>query len=151
MKFTLNNLYQRQRGFTLIEVMIALVILTVGLLGLASLQMSAIKGNHLSDNITSALTLAEDKMEELLGLDYDNNDLKDIFEENNNHLGVIDYGSVDKEEHNINEAGKANSGHFRRIWNVADDMPIEGNKTIKVIVTWDNDNHQVSLTSVKRR
>ena len=151
MNYRLNSYCPGQKGFTIIEVMIALVILAVGLLSVASLQMNAIKGNYLSDNITSALTLAEDKMEELLGLDYDNAELQDLFEGNNDDLGIIESGWIDKEEININESGKVNAGHFRRIWNIADNMPIENNKTIKVIVTWDNDQHQVSLTSVKRR
>lgn len=151
MNFTLKSICLCQKGFTIIEVMIALVILVVGLLSVAFLQVNAIKGNRLSDNITIALTLAEDKMEELLGLDYDNTELQDLREENNNDLTIIETGWIDKEELNINETGRPNSGHFRRIWNIADNMPIENNKTIKVIVTWDNDNHQVSLTSVKRK
>ena len=151
MNLTLKSLCPGQKGFTIIEVIIALVILAVGILGVASLQVSAIKGNQLSDNITSALTLAEDKMEELLGLEYDNTELQVLFDANNDDLSIIETGLIDNEELNINEAGKPDSGHFRRIWNIADDMPIENNKTIKVIVTWDNDRHQVSLTSVKRK
>ena len=146
-----NTLCSGKKGFTMIEVMIALVILAVGLLGVASLQVSAIKGNNLSDNITSALTLAEDKMEELLGLDYDNPELKDLVKTNNDDLDIIDSEMIDREELNINESGKANSGHFRRIWNIADNIPVENNKTIKVIVTWDKNSHRVSLTSVKRK
>jgi type IV pilus assembly protein PilV len=57
-------------SFTVIEVLIAITILAIGLLGIASMQMNAIRGNSLSDIITCALALAEDKMEELMGLDY---------------------------------------------------------------------------------
>jgi len=35
-----------QRGFTLVEVMVALVIFSVGLLGLAGLQMAGMQSNH---------------------------------------------------------------------------------------------------------
>ncbi|HEY5673447.1 MAG TPA: type IV pilus modification protein PilV [Malonomonas sp.] len=35
-----------QRGFTLIEVLVALLILSVGLLGVAGMQISGMKGNH---------------------------------------------------------------------------------------------------------
>lgn len=140
-----------QKGFTMIEITIALVILVVGLLGIASMQVSAIKGNYLSNNITCALTLTEDKMEELLGLDYNNPELEDVFVGNNDDLSRIEPGWVDNQELNIDETGQTNSGHFRRIWNIADNTPLEDNKTIKVIVTWDNDRHQVILTSVKRK
>lgn len=138
-----------QGGFTVIEVMIAITILAIGLLGIASMQMNAIRGNSLSDNITCALALAEDKMEELMGLDYFDPALEDILF--NNNLAGISEGLVDKQEQRIDEAGKLNAGHFRRVWNITDDTPIQDNKTITVIVLWDNNNHQVSLTSVKRR
>ncbi|MCJ7663966.1 MAG: type IV pilus modification protein PilV [Desulfobacterales bacterium] len=54
-----------QRGFTLLEVMIALVILAVGLLGLASLQIMAIKGNSYGQQMTVASTLAQNQLEQL--------------------------------------------------------------------------------------
>lgn len=146
-----NTLCAEQKGFTIIEVMIAVAILSVGLLGIASMQMSAIRGNNLSDNITCALALAEDKMEELLGMNYGNHDLEDIVTANNDDLSRIDPGWIDRQELNIDETGKTNAGQFRRIWNIADNKPIENNKTITVIVLWDNDSHQVSLTSVKRK
>ena len=52
-------------GFTLIEVLIAIVILSVGLLGMASLTVGIIKGNQFSNQLTTATTLAQDKMEDL--------------------------------------------------------------------------------------
>ncbi|MBN1907901.1 MAG: prepilin-type N-terminal cleavage/methylation domain-containing protein [Deltaproteobacteria bacterium] len=140
-----------QGGFTVIEVMIAITILAIGLLGVASMQMNAIRGNSLSDNITCALALAEDKMEELMGLDYSDPALEDAIYENNNDLTGVAKGQVDKQEALIDEAGKLNAGHFRRVWNIAEDTPIDDNKTVTVIVLWDNDKHQVLLTSVKRK
>ena len=50
-------------GFTLIEVLIAMVILSVGLLGMAALITGIIKSNKVSNRITTATTLAQDKME----------------------------------------------------------------------------------------
>ncbi len=138
-------------GFTVIEVMIAITILSIGLLGIASMQINAIRGNSLSDNITCALALAEDKMEELMGRDYSDPALEDIVIKNNDDLTNIAREWIDKQEPLIDEAGKLDAGHFRRVWNIADDTPIESNKTVTVIVLWDNDKHQVSLTSVKRK
>ena len=138
-------------GFTLVEVMVALIILSIGILSIASIQISAIRGNNLSDKITSAFTLAEDKMERLLGMDYNDPELRDLVPGNNGDLNGIDPGRIDSQELNIDESGKVNAGKFRRIWNIADNRPIENNKTITVIVTWDNDRHRVSLTSVKRK
>lgn len=142
--------YFDQKGFTLIEVTIALVILVVGILAVASMQMNTIKSNNLSDNITSALILAEGKMEDLLGMDYNSPDLEDVFPGNNDDLERTEPGWIDKQELNIDENGTANSGHFRRVWNVADNRPVEDNKTISVIVLW-GDAHKVSLTTIKRK
>jgi type IV pilus assembly protein PilV len=54
-----------QGGFTLLEVMIALVVLAIGLLGLASLQIMAIKGNSYGQQMTVASTLAQSQLEQL--------------------------------------------------------------------------------------
>ena len=59
-------------GFTLIEVMVTLVILSVAILALAKLQISAIRGNILSQNMTTAVALAEKKIEELKTTPYAN-------------------------------------------------------------------------------
>ena len=53
------------RGFTLLEVMITAVILAIGLLGLAGLQIVAIKGNSFGQQMTVASTLAQNQLEML--------------------------------------------------------------------------------------
>jgi prepilin-type N-terminal cleavage/methylation domain-containing protein len=53
------------RGFSLIEVLIALVVLGVGLLGLARLQLNMLGGTAESVLHDSAVRLAEDKLETL--------------------------------------------------------------------------------------
>ncbi len=54
-----------ERGFTLIEVMVAIVILTVGLLSLAQMMVLATSSNTLSGRMTSASALAKDQLERL--------------------------------------------------------------------------------------
>jgi len=60
----------KENGFTLLEVLIAIVVLSVGLLGMASLTVGIINGNRLSNDLTTATTLAQDKMEDIRGLAY---------------------------------------------------------------------------------
>jgi type IV pilus assembly protein PilV len=48
------------RGFTLLEVMIALVIFSIGLLGLAGLQARGLQSNSTAQNRTTAMILAYD-------------------------------------------------------------------------------------------
>ena len=59
------NMNKCNKGFTLIEVMIAIVILTIGLLALVSVTVMVIKGNSLNRGITTATTLAKANMETL--------------------------------------------------------------------------------------
>jgi prepilin-type N-terminal cleavage/methylation domain-containing protein len=54
-----------QDGFTLIEVMVAMMILTVGLLSLAQMMVLATNSNSLSGRMTSASALAKEQMERL--------------------------------------------------------------------------------------
>jgi type IV pilus assembly protein PilV len=49
-----------ERGFTLVEAMVALVVLSVGLLGIAGLQITSLKVNHGSATRTQAVYLAYD-------------------------------------------------------------------------------------------
>lgn len=59
---------QRTAGFTLPEVLIALVILTTGLVGLGGMQVMAMKLNSRSHNASQLATVAQEQMEHLLTL-----------------------------------------------------------------------------------
>lgn len=54
-----------RRGFTLIEVLIAILVLAVGLLGLAGLQVVSLKTNHNSYLRSQATYLAHDAIERM--------------------------------------------------------------------------------------
>lgn len=49
-----------QRGFTLIEAMVALIVLSVGLLGIAAMYVETLRANRTSLFRTQAVTLASD-------------------------------------------------------------------------------------------
>ncbi len=53
----------KERGFTLIEVMISIVILTVGLLTLAQMMVIATNANALSGRMTASAALAKEQLE----------------------------------------------------------------------------------------
>ena len=55
----------RQRGYSLIEVMIALVVLSIGMLGIAGLTVAALKDTRDSFNRTKAVAFAWDMAERI--------------------------------------------------------------------------------------
>lgn len=51
---------QNQTGFSLLEVLIALLVLSIGLLGLAALQITSLRSNEMANMQTTATQLAYD-------------------------------------------------------------------------------------------
>lgn len=66
---------QQPKGFTLIEVMIALVILAVGLLALGTMQIVSIRANAFSSEMTYSTMLAQEQLEILKNLSFSDMDL----------------------------------------------------------------------------
>jgi type IV pilus assembly protein PilV len=62
---------KREKGFTLIEIMVAIFILTIGILAVASMQNSSLLGTAKSNAVTQATNVAMDRMERLLCLPFD--------------------------------------------------------------------------------
>lgn len=53
-------------GFTLIETLVAMVILAIALLGIAQMQISAMQGNRSSYDTTEASAVASDVLEQMV-------------------------------------------------------------------------------------
>jgi len=60
------------KGFTLVEVLIALTILSIGILGIAGLTGTAMRNSSYSRSITQATNFAQERLEGLLGVTYSN-------------------------------------------------------------------------------
>ena len=112
---TLRN--TKQSGFSFVELLVGLAILTVGLLAVAGMQGVAVEGNAASKNLTSAVFLAEAKLNELKAGGYSS--LAD--------------GTVNDPNNPVNEQGQS-GGIFRRSWTIS----IHGAnmKRITVTVSW---------------
>lgn len=60
------------RGFTLVEVLIAMTILAVGILGIAGLAGTAIRSSGYSQALTQANNLAQERIETIRSIDFNN-------------------------------------------------------------------------------
>ena len=158
----------KNEGFTILEILIAITILAFGLLAIATMQVSSIKGNSLAIGITEGITLAQDKAEELTRLAYDDALLTDTTDDggrvtnqdaNQNGIddddegnpvdGIADYGLG---QTGVGVAdGDESNGIYDIYWNVAVNQPINNVKTISVIVLWPDRGvvKRASVTSMK--
>ncbi len=92
---------KNKQGFTLVEIVIAIVILSVGLLALINLQWMAIRGNSDSKEMTRAIFLAETRMEQL----------------KNTPFASLVIGTTPDPNNPINGQGQS-GGIFSRSWTV---------------------------------
>jgi len=113
-------------GFTLIEVLVALAIFSIGILAVAGLQIKSVNQNAAARMQTEATALSVEWLERLKTLPFDHNDLD---EGANPH--------------------QSQAGSYTVSWNVIEDIHLPL-KTITVTVTGANPNVQpVSVSSMK--
>jgi len=122
------SLISKKNGFSLIEVLIALVLFAVGILGVGAMQIGSIKGNSFSQEVTQATVLSQEKLEELRKMDFDDSNLSS---------GHHDEGVL------------SGSG-FSRSYDVANISATL--KAVTVTVKWTEEmEHSVSLSTMKAR
>jgi type IV pilus modification protein PilV len=61
----MENIHNTENGFTLLEVLFALAIFSIGLLAVNAMTTMTIKSNYMSKNLTTAVHLAQNKLDEL--------------------------------------------------------------------------------------
>jgi prepilin-type N-terminal cleavage/methylation domain-containing protein len=66
-----------QKGFTLIEALVAMVVLTIGILSLYTMQVSSINGNATANHLTVATTVANNCYERLWNTPYNHATMTD--------------------------------------------------------------------------
>ena len=70
--FSVIKKLRNDKGYTLIEILIAIAILSVGLLAIATMQISSIRVNDTARRMTRRATMAQDRLEYLMSLGYTN-------------------------------------------------------------------------------
>lgn len=119
-----------ERGFTLIEVMFAATILTMGLLFVLNNQMTALQGTQVGRQATEANALAWNTIERLRELDFDHDD-----------LAAGDHPDPNNPVDHLGAAG----GTYTRVWTVTLDGQM---KRIAVKVSWaSRGDHSIALNT----
>ena len=106
-----------QNGFTLLELLIALTILTIGLLGLAGLHIAAIQGNVSGFKISTATAVAQERVEELKALD--------------GSSAALSTGA------HADDGNQVVQGiTYNRSYTIQDNTPVSGTSTMTLTITW---------------
>jgi type IV pilus assembly protein PilV len=123
------GMFHDRRGFTLIEVMVAVALLVIGILGLIATATSVIQGNAISRQMTTATTLAEERME---------------------ILKRLSYTAADLTAGSHSDPGNPLSSIYTRTWTVTDNSPAANMKTVQVTVSWTRKGsaHSVNLNTI---
>lgn len=119
--------FNSQIGMSLVEVLVAIVLFSIGSLMVLTMTTSSLRANSNSHAIDESVNLGRVNMERLLSLDYTSGDLQDTNADGAAGLLSADVANAD---HN------SSSGRYRVVWNVANNTPVNGTKTLAVIVSW---------------
>lgn len=147
------------RGFSLLEVLLGISVFMIGMLGVTALNISSLKSNTYSGNLSEATLIAATKIEEFMAMDFDDVNLSDVApfdgtdqDANKNGIDDDDEGTVTDgianfglddigdgvSDHHSPPLGK--NGIYTVYWNVAvgKSIPVTPprTKTINVIVEW---------------
>lgn len=108
-----------EAGFTLVEVMIAMVILAVGLLTIGLAQLTALRMTTRSKNMSQAMYLAQEQIEAFLAAPPA---AGGTFQDPNNPIDV--------------EVADRDLTTFNRSWTIVTGVPRPSMSTVSVQVTW---------------
>lgn len=122
-------------GFTLIEILIAMAITSIGLMGTAVLIMGISSSNLASSEVTIATTLVHDKLEYIRNRGYDSAPAVGAANEDSGYNAISGYPS------------------FRRVTSsaVVGTYNTDKIKSVSVTVYWRDNNRSISLTTLITR
>lgn len=121
--------FGNNNGFTLLEILVAALVLAVGFVGMVGVATSVMRGNVYSSRLTTATVLAQQKMEEIRGLGY---------------AGLPDTQGTTVEDYNSISCCPL----FKRVLSTDVALAADGLKRATVVVYWQADEHMVVLKTL---
>ena len=141
--------FSGNQGFTLIETMIAMTILTIGMLSVAGLQVRSTQGNTSANRSTRGFIWCSDRIEVLKSLPYTDPTLTGTPGRQEYSLPQTADGIDNDYDGQVDEAGE--DGDIELLYLVEDDVVEPNTKTIEVTVTWQAGQKSLTLTTVRAR
>jgi len=124
---------REEKGFSLVEVLIGVILLAIGLLAICGLQVTSVRGNFFSNNLSQATYVAQDRLEFLKNRAFTHVDLT---------------AGVDKSDGTTTIPGSTIV--FNRKYTVIDNTV--DRKTITYTVTWDDGvGHSIAFSTIRIR
>ena len=117
---------RRSRGFTLVEMIVAILLIGVGLMGLAAISSTVTRANVQSSALTAGSALAQERIERLRTEAYS---------------AIVDG----------NDTREVDGVTYTRAWVVTNDTPAVGLKTVAVTVSWNERGraHSTTLRTIR--
>ncbi len=121
------SLVTNHKGLTLLEAVIAMALFFIAVLAFAGVAVTASKGAAASKHLTTATTLAQEKLEQLRGAGYDAAAALETTEA---------YGSM------------PDYPLYQRVVRMETGRPVPGLQTATVTVWWADDLHSVTVSTI---
>lgn len=142
------KIISNQEGMTLVEVMVAMLVMGISLVALTTMQVSSSASNVAARKMGEANTIASRSLEMLMGLSYDDPLWDDV--DGDGNAGLEDKTAADADGNFMADYGGQQYSVF---WNVSVDDPIPNQKTVQIIAnrTEMGINRAISLNYVRMR
>ncbi len=137
---TPNSIRDSETGFTILEIIVAISILSIGLLAVGSMQISAIRGNALASGVTEGTSWGTDRMEKIIAMayiDYDGTNLQDV--DGDGDAGLDD-ATVAGADYSVTQ------GDYDLFWNIAQNSFLYDTKILNLIVVWTEQGTQKNIS-----
>ena len=126
-----------QHGFTLIEMLIAIVVLAIGMVGMARMTVSTVSVHTATERLARASALLQDSMERIKQAGYGGATPGTVTENYGSLSSYSTYGGT-----------TFNYSIYKRVTSIVANTPATNMKTVTVTVSWQHDKQALSTSTI---